>query len=81
MDLHTMWVHRGRRRRRNRMKDRIKARCERIEKELDAIKQAAIDQEFTVEEMISLNELQHYTAAKAITNCRDVVWIDEFVFL
>jgi hypothetical protein len=46
------------------MKDRIKARCERIEKELDAIKQAAIDQEFTVEEMISLNELQHYTAAK-----------------
>jgi hypothetical protein len=46
------------------MKDRIKARCERIEKELDAIKQEAIKQEFTLEEWTSFNEIQGYTAAK-----------------
>jgi hypothetical protein len=46
------------------MKDRIKSRCDRIEKELDAIKQAAIEREFNIEEMLSLTELQHYTAAK-----------------
>lgn len=46
------------------MKDRIKAHCERIEKELETIKQEAIKQEFNAEEMITLNELQQYTRDK-----------------
>lgn len=46
------------------MKDRIKTHCKRIEKELDAIKQAAIDREFNAEELITLRTIQQYTAAK-----------------
>ena len=45
-------------------KNRIIESCDTIEKALEAIKQEAIKQEFTLEEWTSFNEITQYTAAK-----------------
>lgn len=48
------------------MENHIKESCEKIETELENIKNKAIKKEFNVEELIAIKELQGFTSKKYV---------------